>query len=86
MRASSTDVTAWEIEAARRREVVETDFAAGHTSRNGHGSELETHDVRTGRVRRLLSAFAPAPVAAAPARTERASACNPGIGAIEPGA
>jgi hypothetical protein len=80
----STDVTAWEVEAARRREVVAADFAGAHQSPNDAASEPEPGDVRTGRLRRWIAALVPASADPSIGRVKHSTACHR-VGAVEPG-
>ena len=76
-------IESWEIEAARRREVIESDFGGRHVTRPDDGSPMVADGDR-GRLSRWISALTPT-------RGERAepiegsSACHPRVGAIEPG-
>ena len=74
----------WEVEAARRRELVKADFGGRHAKRPDNASQMVATDDR-GRLFRLVSALRPAPGPTASRRIERSSACHPRAGAIEPG-
>jgi hypothetical protein len=84
MHERSAGFSPWEVEAARRREVVESDFDAAHGSRReGAATEAgaELHD-RAGARSAIVG---PAARHASP-RSEPVSRCRPGVTAIEPGA
>ena len=75
-------IESWEIEAARRREVIESDFGSRHATPPDGSPTVADGD--RGWVSRWISALTPT-------RGERAkpiegsSACHPRVGAIEPG-
>jgi len=85
MRYQPIEATPWEVEAARRREVIAADFGAPPEpvteprARSGR---------RFGPFRRLaamIGVLAPAGSGAPVGRVDRSVSCQPGIGAIEPG-
>jgi hypothetical protein len=85
MRNGPIDVTAWELEAARRREVIKADFVVTH-------EPLEARRPRPGRgpapLRRLagwVAALAQGNTSPSGNRVDRASGCQQSVGAIEPG-
>jgi hypothetical protein len=76
-------IESWEIEAARRREVVKADFGGRHASRPDDGSQMVAYGDR-GRVSRWISALTLTRVE--PAKPLEGSAIShPHVGAIEPG-
>jgi hypothetical protein len=79
------DTTFWELEAARRREVIESHFGIAYELRASRGSRSEgTLDP----VRRLvgwIAALARGGGAASTNRVDRVPGCQHGLGAIERG-
>ena len=76
-------IESWELEAARRREIVEADFGGRHATRPDDWSRTVA-DRDRGRLFRWMSALTP-PRSQDPARIEGSAACHPRVGAIEPG-
>lgn len=85
MRDQPIAPTPWEMEAARRREVIAADFGA----RTERPAEPRARSVgRIGPIRRvtaLISAIARTGDRASASHVDRSAACQPGIGAVEPG-
>ena len=85
MRNQPIEATPWEVEAARRREVIAADFGATPES----VADRRTRSVRwVGPVRRLaatVGALATAGSRVPVGRVDRSAGCQPGIGAVEPG-
>jgi hypothetical protein len=84
MRNGPIDATAWELEAARRREVVEGDFGGSHRTRADEASPRRAANP----VRRIAGWFAaitrPDQVDST-APVERTPGCQPGVTAIKTG-
>ena len=75
-------IESWELEAARRREIVEADFGGRRATRPDESRTVADSD--RGRLFRWMSALTP-PRSQDPARIEGSAACHPRVGAIEPG-
>jgi hypothetical protein len=84
MRHGRIDATAWELEAARRREVVEADFGGSRGTRADDASPVSAAN----RVRRVAGWFGavirPDQVAST-ARVDRTTGCQPGVSAVKTG-
>lgn len=85
MRNQPIEATPWEMEAARRREVIASDFGASPKwSADPRARSIR----RIGPVRRLaavIRALARAGSGAPAGRVDRSAGRQPGVGAIEPG-
>jgi hypothetical protein len=85
MRNGPIDATAWELEAARRREVVEADFVSAH---GPHEARRPRPEVGAAPLRRLagwVAALDLGNTSSSGDRVDRASGCQQSVGAIEPG-
>ena len=85
MRHQPIEAAPWELEAARRREVIESDFGAPHAA---YRMDHERRSSATaGTIRRLASWAAALAQGNGPApapRTDHAAACQQGARAIGP--
>jgi hypothetical protein len=85
MRTQPIEATPWEMEAARRREVIASDFGA---SREPSADPRARSIRRIGHVRRLaamIRTLARAGSGTPASRVDRSAGCQPRVGAIEPG-
>jgi hypothetical protein len=86
MRNHPIEATSWESEAARRREVIESDFGAPHAHHQpdrGPRSEIEG-----GQLRRLATWFTTVvrrDGQVANGRVDHDPGCQPGMHAVRPG-
>jgi hypothetical protein len=85
MRHQPIEATAWEIEAARRREVIEADFAAAHERREDRESRDGARTGRVGRIAGWIAAVRRVDNSPSSHLVDRASGCQPGVRATEPG-
>lgn len=84
MRNGPIDATAWEFEAARRREVVEGDFGGSRGMRADSTPRSAANPVR--RIAGRFAAITRRDQVEPTARVDRTPGCQPGVTAIEPGA
>jgi hypothetical protein len=85
MRNQPTHATPWEVEAARRREVIETDFGAAREARSDRVSRSRKGMGTARRFATWITGLTPTGGGKSTNRVERAPGCQPGVGAIEPG-
>jgi len=85
MRNQPIDATAWEVEAARRREVIETDFGAARESRSDRVSRSRNGMGAARRFATWITGLTQAGGGKSTNGVERAPGCQAGVGAIEPG-
>ncbi len=88
MRNQPIEAAPWELEAARRREVIESDFGAPHAQHRADREHRSAAAAAVRPIRRLatwVAAFGrtdqPAPVT----RIDHNAGCQPGVQAIRPG-
>jgi hypothetical protein len=83
MRNGPIDATAWELEAARRREVVEGDFGGSRGTRAGASLRSDANPVR--RIAGWFAAITRPNQVEPAARADRTPGCQPGVTAIKTG-
>jgi hypothetical protein len=83
MRNGPIDATAWALEAARRREVVEGDFGGSRATRADASSRRAANTVR--RVAGWFAAVTRPDQVVPTARADRTPGCQPGVTAIKTG-
>ena len=77
-------IDAWEVEAARRREVIESDFGATSRSRRAT-SQPDTAESTARRLVSWIAAFGGGHPMPSGHRAEPAATCQHGLGATTPG-
>ena len=85
MRKQPIEATAWEVEAARRREVIEADFGVAQEPRADRGSRSERGTDPIRRLASWIAALARADGGTAANRVDHGPGCRPRVGVIEPG-
>ena len=83
MRNGPMDATAWELEAARRREVVEGDFSGSRGTRDDASPRSAANPGR--RIAGWFAAITRQDQAEPAARVDRTHGCQPGVSAIKTG-
>lgn len=88
MRNHPIEAAPWELEAARRREVIQSDFGAPRAQHRIDRDETLRPGAVASHIRRLagwVAALARADGPGPVARIDHESGCQPGVHAVRPG-